>query len=268
MPIVEREPRIVLNRAGNLSQTTQLNEEIADGFMKRSDMRRDIVIVDSDRKPEVEGVDEVVVGHGLLGLRGFRPLRDLTAIEFKPQSFHTLTRKGDYIWQQSWEVAIQERVIDDLIRKKGYIDRSDYEEQFLAALNKVVKQGVVQALFQEKLGWHDQKGNYVGYLLYTAAFPINVFFDSKAGTHIGKILWLGLLPILNIGANYISNRYIEPLQQLNRFLFNNNPPPLPPSFPNRNWKELWLPPFPIEKWIAGRRFLTRHGNQLVIPRQA
>ncbi|MEK7182614.1 MAG: hypothetical protein AAB694_00440 [Patescibacteria group bacterium] len=58
---MEREPRIVLNRTGNLSEITQLNEEIADGFMKRTDMRRDIVIVDSDRKPEVEGVDEVVL---------------------------------------------------------------------------------------------------------------------------------------------------------------------------------------------------------------
>ncbi|MEK7182718.1 MAG: hypothetical protein AAB694_01005, partial [Patescibacteria group bacterium] len=134
------------------------------------------------------------------------------------------------------------------------------------ALNKAVKQGVVQALFQEKLGWHDQRNNYIGYLFYTAVFPINVLLDSQAVTHISKIIWLSLLPILNIGMNQITNQWGERLQQLNRFLFIE-PPPLPPQFANRNWKELWLPLFPIEKWIAGRGFLNRHGNQLVIPRQ-
>ena len=232
-------------------------------------MRRDIVIVNSDRKAEVEGVDEVVVGHGLLGFRGFRPLRDLTAIEFKPQSFHTLTRKEDYIWQQSWEVSVHERVIDDLIRKKGYIDRQDYEEQFLAALNKAVKQGVVQALFQEKLGWHDQRNHYLYYSFYIAAFPLFVYLDvNLTGSHLGKMIWFGGLLVVNIGSNAIINSGQKSLQRfLNRLLPEDLRPPLPPFFPKRDWKEFWLPPLPIEKWIAGRGFLNRHGNQLVIPRQ-
>lgn len=67
----EIEPRQILyNRSGILSDTTSLNRGIAEQFMRVSDLRRDIVIIDSDKKP---ARSTVAVGSDVLAWRSIVP---------------------------------------------------------------------------------------------------------------------------------------------------------------------------------------------------
>lgn len=68
----ESERKIVYNRTGNLATTTQLNEQAAEKFMRRADMRRDIIIVDSDQRPQRTAV---AVSSDTLAMRGVPPFK-------------------------------------------------------------------------------------------------------------------------------------------------------------------------------------------------
>lgn len=83
---IDLEPRqIFYNRTGNLSQTTTLNKELAEQFMRASDLRLDVVIEDSDKRPEQNTVS---VGSDILAWRAIAPLSELTKVVLRPKKFH------------------------------------------------------------------------------------------------------------------------------------------------------------------------------------
>lgn len=147
-----------------------------------------------------------------------------------------------------------------MVRKNGFIDRSDYEGQFLRLLNKATKSGLSQALFQEKLGWHDQRINYVQCAAFLTLPSLSL--NLLTGTHGALSFGLAFLTIGNITSNCVDHYKIRLLQQSEQQL-----PLLPPYLHNRDWKWLWLPLIPIEKLVGGRYFLARHGDNLIIPKE-
>lgn len=242
----EKEPpaQIIYNRTGNLSTTTKLNQKVADEFMGRGDMRRDILIVDSDVKPET---NTIAVGSDTLAFRAIEPIRKLTEVRFKPKPFHTLVRQDS-----CFEIQVHERIIDDKVRKEHFIDRSNYEEQFLKLLNKAVKSGSTQALSQEKLGLPDQAinyGLYCVYFIWRSTFALLLGVNPLAEP---------LVFFLFNGAINLCSEGVRPIKRYRRFV-----PPHRRRF--SNLVEAISPLVQIDKWIAGWLFLARHGDKVIIP---
>lgn len=241
LPKPPQEPpnhRITYNRTGNLSTTTGINEKVADGFMSLADMRRDFVVVDSDKPPERQAVQ---VGSDVLAFRATEPIRKLTEVRFRPKRFHTLVRHND-----RFDILVHERSIDDEIRSRHFTGTDEYKEQFLKLLNRAVKSGTAEGLFHEKLGWQDNKYAYFAYMVFSGfelthlPFTLSDFIYYFAINH----------PVAQ-AINHLPRR--SETQS--------------PMFYIRDWKEAWLPLVPVDKWAVGRFYLARHGNELVIPKE-
>lgn len=237
--------RIIYNRTGNLSQTTQLNEEIADKFMSRSKIKKDIFIKDSDKLPEGNSVK---VGSDTLAFRFLPTIDSLTSL-VKETPLYSLSKVG-----RSFEIKVHERVIDQKIRSNHPLDSSDYKEKFLKSLNKAICQGLGDALTQEKLGVKDQIINY--------SLMAGIMMD----------------PILNF-----ANIYSHPLESLmtypvsiflancsfNAFYYyvnHNFGITQRPDVKDHKW-EIVLPCLPVDKWILGKDLLLRQGKKLIIEKE-
>lgn len=228
--------QVIYNRTGNLSQTTKLNKEKADDFMKVSDMRRHILIVDTDVQLKK---DAVSVSSDTLAFRFIEPISKLTEIRFRSKPFYTLVKRDS-----NFEIQIHDRAIDDKIRLNHFIDRTDYNEQFLKLLNKAVKSGLSESVFREKLGFrtHDASyGFYLGWFFW--AVILNIQHDRSP---IMPMNIIGLFPIHIVG-NYIKG--------------NVNPEN------SRPWNESFMPLVPVDKYFLGLIFLARNGKNIVIPRE-
>ncbi|MBI2338289.1 hypothetical protein HYU95_03845 [Candidatus Daviesbacteria bacterium] len=244
----ELEPRqFIYNRTGNLAQTTTLDQELAGLFMRISDLRRDVVIVDSDKKPEKSAV---AVGADVLAWRSIAPLSELTKIALRPGKFHQIE-----IVDGRYRVLVHDRIIDDDIKKRGYQNREDYEGQYLTRLQKEIKSAACEILFREKLGLHDQRINWLVYSMYIP----NIFSDLLRGDYEAAAITLG---ISILAGNSILNvwRSIE----IDRRIMQGDRLPL--YLTPRPWQEILYPVLPVDKWIKGRLLLARYGEELIIPR--
>lgn len=246
----------IYNRTGNLSQTTALNESLAERFVREGDIRRNIVIVDSDKKPEGQSVS---VGDDILAWRSIAPLNELTKIILKPKRLHAVE-----VVDSQYKVLIHDKIIDDDIQKKGYKDRADYEEKYTAILNHEVRSAASEILFREKLGWHEQKVNYLSYS-FPAPFIIT---NLLSGDFLSSLIHLGVVTcITNPTINIFQNNWYQQRQKLNEigsYLFDNFPSrPIPPSLNYRPWYKAFYPIIPIDKWINGKRVLASKENLIV-----
>lgn len=261
---MQRSPecRITYKRSGNLATVTKLDQEKADEFMFRADMRRDMVIVDSDKPVQKEAVN---VSSDTLAFRAIEPIHRLTQIRLKPKPFHTLICEDE-----KFRAEIHERQIDDAIRSRHFIDRSDYNTQFLQKLNQATKDALLESLFYEKLGWNDQKTNYVFHLGYFCMAPLFIFIlkveNMIPGPLQGYEPWL-MIPGF-FAANVLGNSIVNYINwQVHAILTiaGVNKPFASTGFSRHDGKELLLPLVPIEKYVAGRRFLDRNGSDLIVP---
>ncbi|MDP3987923.1 MAG: hypothetical protein Q8P80_02155 [Candidatus Levybacteria bacterium] len=241
----EKEPpyrRIILNRSGNLSNTTKLDQETADDYMRVSDMRKDIIIVDSEKIPERQAVR---VGSDTLAFRAIEPIERLTQIILKSDPDYTLMKQDKKV-----EIQIHERVIDDKIRKAHPVHASDYKEQFLEFINKAVKSGLSESLKSEKLGYREQSTNYFGYAF---VLPASIW-NASSGKMEDIIYSAGIFYLYNICVNLV--HYSDPS------LIEK---PFRPAFVRRSLKETLFLMLPLDKYIAGEYFLFRHGKNLIVP---
>jgi len=262
-PKTQKEPeppyrQIINRRSGNLSSTTKLNKPVADEFMERTDMRRWIIVEDSDKLSEASAV---AVGSDVLAWRAIKPFNELFAQTFKSQPLHTLVRKdGDPKENNHWLILTHERIIDQKVRDKSPADRSEYGKQFLQLLNKAVKSGLAEALFREKLG-PDQALTYGGYFLWGSALSVGLLNNGSEAF----LPWALHFYEINVSVNLCSG--------ILRLMQNVIPQPLRGEdmrqlyFMRSNLKEAWLPLLPIDKWVLGRLYLAHHGNNFIIPKE-
>lgn len=225
--------------------------------MRTSDLRLDVVILDSDKKPERTAVS---VGSDILAWRAAAPLSELTKVVLRPKKFHqTEIVDGQY------RILIHDRIIDDNIQKTGFQNREDYESKYRAQLNREVKKGLAETLRWEKLGLRDQLPNYFVYFAHLAWLPLNV----NSGTYAVASSLVGLIFFVHPMLAYHSNMRAQYYQWLNKSTKEYSPDlqiSLPPHINPRSWKTACLPLVPVDKWIRGRRFLAKHGEELVTTR--
>lgn len=259
MERLTHEPEIIYNRGGNLAAVTQLDGGKAYEYMRRTDMRRWIIIADSDEKPQGQATQ---VGSDVLAWRRIVPINELLSTRFRPRLLHTLTR-DDAGSTPVWQIAVHERVIDKQIRDGHFIDRSDYETQFLQKLNKAVKSGLLEALRREKLGWHDQGKNYIGKVFeHLAAFgSSNIAYLSIGDNLITNIYpyWLFLSIALDFQRPHKSDSE-------NLLLYDGpNLFRIITSVKHIGEKRAAFPAIPFPDWFRGKAFLARNGHQMIVP---
>lgn len=249
---------ILYNRNGNLATETALDQEKADQFMRISDMRRDIYILDSEEPPQRS---EVMVGSDILAFKAIEPISKLTAQVFKSRQYHTLVRDDD-----AFEVQVLERQIDTDIRVGHFLDRSDYNDQFLVLLNKAVRDGLKEALFREKLGLHDQGTAFLAYgLLMLPAYVQNTEALMGNGQFVEAIAWLRIFLGINLMIQFGSYLY----EWSDKAIYGDDivyDRKRNPSL-REDWKEAWLPLVPIDRWMRGRLYLATQGSNLIVPKE-
>lgn len=236
---------------------TTLNKEVARQFMRVSDLRLNVVIEDSDKRPERTAVS---VGSDILAWRAITPLSELTKVVLRPKKFHqTEVVDGRY------RILVHDRIIDDDIQKKGFQDREDYESRYLAQLNREVKSGLAETIWKEKLGLRAQLPNHMIYMLSLSFLPLNINLGPTAVMFFAASLVFLVHPMLTFRSNMAYQRF----RSLSEFTARNLPELrmfLPPHINPRSWKAAMMPVVPVDKWVKGRRFLAEYGNELIIPR--
>ena len=250
------EPReIFYSRTGNLSQVTTLDKELADRFMDAADLRLDVLITDSGKKPEQS---TVTVGSDVLAWRTIVPLGELTKIVLRPKRY-----RQTEIVQGQYRIQIHDQIIDDDIRRSGYQDREDYDRQYLARLKTEVKGGLVETLWWEKLGLRTQFINWYPYVMGMTA-AVDLLITSER--HLESLIMIvgPLIFVIHPLYAFMSNMAIQRYQQDTPDLL----PPVHPRINPRDWKHAFMPIVPVDKWYKGRRFLAQHGEDLIIPKAA
>ncbi|MFA5933323.1 MAG: hypothetical protein WCV81_03630 [Microgenomates group bacterium] len=253
---IDTEPKeFIYNRTGNLSQTTALNTALAERFMREADIRRNILIVDSDKKPDGQSVS---VGDDILAWRSIAPLTELTKIILKPKRLHAIEVVGN-----QYKVLIHDKIIDDDIKTKGYKDRAEYEERYAATLNHEVRSAASEILFREKLGWHEQKHNYIVYM-FPASF---ILTDLLLADFQGVLFQLGIVTcITNPLINMLQNSFYQQRRKFNELgasFLNDFDIPIPPDLNYKPWYKAFYPVLPVDKWIKGKKVLASKENLIV-----
>lgn len=237
---------MVYNRHGNLAYVTELNMPLAERYMSLTDMRRHIIITDSDKRPESQTTK---VSSDTLAFKSVEPISKLTEIRFSPKPYHTLTCQED-----KFEIQVHHKLIDDHVRSGNY---KDYGKEYLMQLNKTIKKGLLESLFHEKLGWKDQHQNY---LLY------GMFGSVLGPAFADQAMRIGVDPrdFASLSVLYLIVNYLSLNSSFNLAKRGENP--YPPRI-RRNLSELWLPLIPVEKAGLGTAFLLRHGKNLIKERK-
>ncbi len=179
------------------------------------------------------------------GLREIYIEKNGTKIYFGAVTDYTLVRQ-----RGAYEIQVHERVIDDKIRRGGFTDMVDYQEQFLKHLNRSVSSGMAKGLLNEKLGFTDQRWSYFAYAFY--------FLYGGAMNAITKGSYAPSL--FDIGYVFM---FYTPFIQFNFAMGGHGNKEYPHV--RTNWREAFLPLVPIDRWARGRLFLARHGNELFAP---
>lgn len=246
----ELEPkRFLYNRTGIMSETTAVNDEVATRFMKVSDLRRHIVIVDSGKEPEKNAV---AVSSDTLAWRSVAPISELAKIVHRPRRYHQVETDGDVNI-----VSIHDKVIDADIRKTTYSNKEEYEQRFLERLQTEVKSAVIGILFEEKLGFREQRHDWITYLIGSP-----VLLSVVSSGDYWNLVKFGVLEfgLLHPFSNMAEVREFKKWEEFNRFSGNSF---IPPDVNPRSWKKSFYPLLPVEKWAAGRLLLAQHGNELI-----
>lgn len=246
---------IIYNRTGNLAKETRLDQAKADQFMRVADMRRTIEIVDSDALPQRSAV---AVGSDVLAFRSIEPINRLTAQIFKAQRYHTLVRDDN-----TWTIQIHERQIDADVRNGHFIDRADYNRQFLGFVNRAVRGGLQESLWREKLGYDQAPGYFIYSLLLTSPSCQQNIEALVAHTVNVDSLFNSLIAFFGVNLLAQAYSYLDIIRTKSMygdiFIDRKRSPRL------RDWKEALLPNVPIDRWLRGTFYLATQGEELILP---
>src|SRR3989344_8998701 len=125
---------------GQLGEKIELNQPVAEEFMKVADLRRDVMV---DRGQELSQSQAVVMGDEL-ALRGTIDPRELFSVKVSNKPHYEVMEQPD-----RFIVSVHDRLIDDAIRnssKRKADTYGYYEDEFIRRLNKTLKGGLRDSL--------------------------------------------------------------------------------------------------------------------------
>lgn len=227
----------------------ELDLPTADGFMRVSDMRGDIVIT---QKPQdrVRDYDEI----GFVRVAKFLKLPRMDF--WKNDNGLVQTKRKDGVWY----VAINDQDLADKIAHEAG-DNRKFDERFVNAFRSEVRTGLASCLRQEKLlnagkyNW----GFFVGYAggvkynLLGALFMVEAVLHrdpALAGVGVmligaSDVLW-NSVNLLAAGIDYVQQKYL-----IRSEFFPTIYPTFNDPFVKNSLFDLIMPPVPIDRLIRG-----------------
>ncbi|MBI4100490.1 hypothetical protein HY439_02005 [Candidatus Microgenomates bacterium] len=243
----------------------ELNDPIADGFMRTSDMRGDVVIVQKPR--------ERVMDYDQVGFVRVAKFLQMPRLDFWRGNHVTETRKED---GGVWYIAINDQELADQVARLGNGDKK-FDERFIDAFKVEVNRGLKACLKREKLlnSGHYNFGFFVAYqgtlsydlVLFPAILaakiaigdiPAEALALSAGVTAMANTAW-NAVNLVGAGMSYLENRL------LGQRLYPNMKPDFDDPFVKHSILELVMPPVPVDRLFRGISYLDKHGNRIITP---
>lgn len=247
---------------GVASDLMELNDVIADGFMRLSDLRSDVVIT---QKPHARVVD-----YDQVGFVRVAKVLSLPRLDFWKRDGLRHTRKdGDVVY-----IAIDDQKLADEVARADNTGR--FDDAFIERFRQEVEDGLRGYLKKEKLlnGGKYNYGfalGYLGFLSYNLVMGPGLLaaqIASGADPALSIVRSVGIVAVANTtcntlnlfgaGMSYLRNKYIGPT----RFYQSPMPDYNDPFIKHSVW-ELPMPPVPVDRLIRGLQYLDKHGEKLI-----
>lgn len=255
---------IHLNYRGIASNLMELNHPMTDGFMRVSDMRGDILVVQKpqDRVRDYEDVGFVRIAKFL----------KMPRLELWRGDNIMQTRREDNVWL----VAINDQELADKVARDETPGRK-FEDRFIDAFKVEVNRGLLDCLKREKL-FNGGKYNLafgVGYysllsydlLLYPAVVAVGFTGQLNDPTEaIGAMTaFIALVHsahnsfnLFGAALDYVTDRFLGPSA-----LRSGIKPQFNDPFIKHSILELIMPVVPLDRLVRGSRYLSQHGNEII-----
>ncbi len=250
---------IHLNYSGVASDLMELNPSVADNFMRVSDMRRNILIVQKpqDRVRDYEDVGFVKVAKFLkmprLGLwRGDNMMQ---------------TRSEE----DTWLIAINDQELADKVARDQTAGRK-FEDRYVDAFNKEVNRGLLNCLKREKL-FNSGKYNlafamgYFSLLNYDLSLLPVVVAAGLSGHLNTPVETISIITILTLTEHLFVNGLISLNavydDRFGKFGGSMLSSGLNDPFIKHSALEFMMPIVPIDRLIRGSRYLSQHGDEMI-----
>ncbi|MDO8618609.1 MAG: hypothetical protein Q7R49_01535 [Candidatus Daviesbacteria bacterium] len=255
---------IHLNYGGVASDLMELSPSIADGFMRVSDMRGDIVIVQKpqDRVRDYEDVGFVRIAKFL----------KMPRLELWRGDNIMQTRRED----DTWLVAINDQELADKVARDEASGKK-FDDRFVDAFKTEVNRGLSDCLKREKLfnGGRYNMALGVGYyslltydlLPYPAVVAAGLTgqLDNPVVTIANITALIALVHsahnsynLFGAALDYVTDRFLGPSVFKSGLKLQFNDPFVKHSIP-----ELIMPVVPLDRLMRGSRYLTQHGNEII-----
>lgn len=249
----------------------ELNEPVADGFMRVSDMRADVVVVSRLR-------DSVLDYDELGPVRVAKLLRLPRIGSWSHNGLVSVMREND-----AWYIGINDQGL------AGQVARSNdgtekFEDLFIDRFKVELKKGLRECLKREKLlnsGRYNASFFWTWYFFATHEvlyYPAAEVLAIAAGVNpldvTGRVLAVYLLThsivnTMNLGVCGLSKVYaiidrkMFQKQQQQQSVYSYLGADWPDPFVKHHLLELMAPPVSVDRLLRGHFYLNRHGQKLI-----
>jgi hypothetical protein len=255
----KHQERIILDGyTGIASGAMQLNEPIADGFMRVADMRKDIVVVrrGEPRVVSYETLDDVVVGKMVSMKMGGRNQRsDVMSTN----------------WGNEWTIEIDDQALWKKVTNTDSVDNKKPEERFVEAFRGEIRKGTREFLWQEKIFNNGGQSPLV-----TSSYATSGVIASLEMIHGTAAYLVGANPtefavnsaIFIATGDLIGNtlNWCLPRIFASRAKLHNMDPDMP--FVKRSFPDFFMPTIPVDRLVRGLAYDATHGSKLITHAEA
>lgn len=264
------------NYRGIASDIMTLNDPVADGFMRVSDIRADVVVT---KKPQ-----ERIRDYEDLGTVRISKMLKLPRLDAWKKTGQREVRRED----DAWVVAIDDQTIaDEVIRSSN---KREFDASFVKRFQREVNKGLKDCLKNEKLldgGKYNLffLSNYSLFLCFDA-MVIPAYFSSALSSPDTNLAFLLVKTIVLYGSAHATSNSLpwivigmDKIHELARKIQEQELGPSPYNFqyPDVNSQEPFIrhslpefimPPVPVDRLLRGIVYLKKHGDKLIQPRVA
>lgn len=245
---------------GVASDIMSVNPPVADGFMRVSDLRRNIVVV--------QRAEQRVVNYDQVGPVKTGKILNIPIFERTPASSEISYD------EDSWFISVDDQTLARRSSEETGKGSKKFDEVFTAQFQKEINARIKQLLLREKIiAQGDDPGlTFYGYLPI-AIIPAAILTDpevmpallEKPGNLLAALaLVYGFSSITNISSTIVTESFSYLLDKLDSD--RKRPRHFNHPFIRKGAKgflQAPLPSIPVDRLIRGRLYLAQHGKEII-----
>lgn len=253
---------------GVANDLMELNDPVADGFMRVSDMRNDVVIIQK-LQDRVRDYDEV----GFVRVAKFLKMPRL---DFWHTDGLIETRREDGVWL----VAVNDQELADKVARSND-GKKKFDDLFVEAFRGEISRGLANCLKREKLlnGGKYNLGFFMSYqaLMVYDLFTIPTIAVAKIASGDGVldttlrvseiyVAFNAAYNVINLAGAGLRFARDAMMRKMDMPEIPGHEYPLPrfdEPFIKHSLPEIIAPTIPLDRLIRGSLYLHRHGNKII-----